>query len=117
MPPPGARGPAYIVPPNEYGPLDQTDLNRTVFLNPLGRWSIIREMEPDWPWQQGGCPRGEGGCPVPGPARRLHRDINVSCNFLSSRRLQKPRQRTGGRAGVGCIWVLFSIYLLIIFDT
>ena len=48
VPPPGARGPAYIAPPNEFGPSDQTDLNRTVFLNPLGWWSIIREAEPDW---------------------------------------------------------------------
>ena len=31
----------------------------------------------------------------------LHRDINVPCNFLSARRLQKPRERTGGRAGPG----------------
>jgi len=31
----------------------------------------------------------------------LHRDINVPHNFLSSRRLQKPRERTGGRAGPG----------------
>ena len=69
MPPLGARGPAYIVPPNEYGPSDQTDLNRMVFLNPLGRWSIIRETELDWPGQQGGRLRGEGGHPVPGPAR------------------------------------------------
>ena len=41
------QGSAYIAPPNECGPLDQTDLNRTVFLDPLGRWSIIREAEPD----------------------------------------------------------------------
>ena len=45
---PGARGPAYIALSNERGPSDQTDLNRTVFINPLGRWSIIREVEPDW---------------------------------------------------------------------
>ena len=32
--PPGARGSAYIVLPIEYGPSDQTDINRTVFLNP-----------------------------------------------------------------------------------
>ena len=34
----------------------------------------------------------------------LHRDINVCANFLSSRRLQKPWERTGGRAGprAGC---------------
>ena len=31
----------------------------------------------------------------------LHRDINVCANFLSSRRLQKLRERTGGRAGPG----------------
>ena len=60
-------GVVYIVPPNEYGPSDQTDLNRMVFLNPLGQWSIIREMKPDWLRQQGGRPRGEGGRPAPGP--------------------------------------------------
>ena len=69
MSPPGARGPAYIAALNECGPSDQTDLNRIVFLNPLGRWSIIREVEPDWLPEQGGRPRGEGGRPVLGPAR------------------------------------------------
>ena len=69
MPPPGARGSAYIVLPNEYGPLDQTDINRTVFLNPLGRWSIIRKVEPDWLSGQGGRPSGDGGRPAPGPVR------------------------------------------------
>ena len=63
----GARGAAYIVPPNEYGPSDQTDLNRTVFLNLLGRWSMICEAEPDWLSGQGEHPRGEGGHPAPGP--------------------------------------------------
>jgi len=58
MPPPGARGPAYITLPNEREPLDQTDLNRTVFLNLLGRWSIIRVAGADWPLGQGGHPRG-----------------------------------------------------------
>ena len=67
--PPRARGSAYIVPPNEYGPSDQTDLNRTVFLNPLGRWSMIREVEFDWLSGQGGRLRGEGGRPGPGPVR------------------------------------------------
>jgi len=60
--PPTARGSAYIVPPNEYGPSDQTDLNRMLFLNPLGRWSMIREAEPDWL-------SGHGGRPAPGSAR------------------------------------------------
>ena len=44
---PGARGPAYIALPNERGLSDQTDLNRMVFLHPLGQWSIIHEAEPD----------------------------------------------------------------------
>ena len=63
--PPGARGSVYIVPPNEYGPLDEIDLNRMVFLNPLGRWSLIRETEFDWLSGQGGRPREEGGRPAP----------------------------------------------------
>ena len=62
MPPREARGLAYIALPNERGPSDQTDLNRTVFLNPLGRWSIIREASADWPL-------GQGGRPTPGPAQ------------------------------------------------
>jgi len=49
VPPPGARGLAYIVPSSESGPSDETDINRTVFLDPLGRWSMIREVERDWP--------------------------------------------------------------------
>ena len=56
VPPPGARGPAYIALRNECGPSDQTDLNRTVFLDPLGRWSIIREAEPDWSKMTGRAP-------------------------------------------------------------
>ena len=63
------QGSAFIVPPNEYGPSDQTDINRTVFLNPLGRWSMIREVERDWPSGQGGHPRGEGGRPAHGSAQ------------------------------------------------
>jgi len=50
------RGSAYIVLPNECGPSDQTDVNRTVFLDPLGRWSMIREVDPDWELQEGGRP-------------------------------------------------------------
>jgi len=65
--PPGARGPAYIASPNDCGPSDQTDLNRTVFLDPLGRWSMIREAGPDWPRHLGGRPRGEAGPLPPGP--------------------------------------------------
>jgi len=62
--PQGARGSAYIVLPNECGPSDQTDINHTVFLNPLGRWSTIREAEPDWLLGQGG---DRAGAMPPGP--------------------------------------------------
>jgi len=58
----GATGPAYIALPNERGPSDQTDLNCIVFLNPLGRWSIIHEAGADWPLGQGGRPRGARAC-------------------------------------------------------
>jgi len=69
MPPPGAKGPAYIALPNECGPSDQTDLNRMVFFNPLGRWSIIRETGADWPPGQGraGALGGRAGALPPGP--------------------------------------------------
>jgi len=67
--PPRARGSAYVVLPNDCGPSDQIDINRTVFLDPLGRWSMIREVEADWSLDQGGRPRGEGGRPAPGPVR------------------------------------------------
>jgi len=65
----GWRGLAYIVPSSEFGLSDQTDINRTVFLDPLGRWSIIREVDCDWPRGQGGRPRGEGGRPALEPVR------------------------------------------------
>ena len=39
---------AYIVFLDESRPSDQTDINCTVFLDPLGRWSIIRETGPIW---------------------------------------------------------------------
>ena len=58
----GARGLAYITLPNERGLSDQTGLNRAVFLDLLGRWSIILEAEPDWL-------SGQGGRPIPGPTQ------------------------------------------------
>jgi len=67
--PPGARGSAYIVLPSECGPSDQTDINGTIFFDPLGRWSMIREFEADWPRGQGRHLRGEGGRPAPEPVR------------------------------------------------
>jgi len=67
MPPPGARGPAYIALPNERGSSDQTDLNRMVFLNPLGRWSIILEAGADSLPGLGGRSRGRAGALPSGP--------------------------------------------------
>ena len=60
--PPGARGSGFVVPSSECEPLDQTDIDWTVILDPLGRWSLVREESPD-PTLQG------GGRPVPGPVR------------------------------------------------
>jgi len=54
---------------SEYGPSDQTDINHTVFLDPLGRWRMIHEVGCDWPRGQGGRLRWEGGRPAPEPVR------------------------------------------------
>ena len=43
----GWKGLDYIVLSSEFGPSDQTDIDRMVFLDPLGRWSIIREVDRD----------------------------------------------------------------------
>ena len=59
---PGARGSGFIVPSSESGPLGQTDIDWTVILDPLGRWSNIPKESPDWTL----C---EGGRPVPEPSR------------------------------------------------
>ena len=69
MPPPGVWGLDYIVRSGESGPLDQTDIDRVVFLNPLGRWNIIPEVDSDWGSGQGGRLGRLGGRPVPGPVR------------------------------------------------
>ena len=44
-----------------------------VILDPLRRWSIIREIERDWPQEVGGHPVGQGGRPVSGPDSPLLR--------------------------------------------
>ena len=56
--PPGARGSGFIVPSSEREPLDQTDIDWMVILDPLGRWSLVRRKSFDW------CPEG-GGRPGP----------------------------------------------------
>jgi len=60
----GWRGLDYIVLSSEFRPSDQTDIDHTVFLDPLGRWSTIQEFGSDWPRGQDGRPRGEGGRPT-----------------------------------------------------
>ena len=57
---PGARGSGFIVPSSEREPLDQTDIDWTVILDPLGQWSVVREKSSDWH-------PGGGGRPGPGP--------------------------------------------------
>ena len=65
--PPGARGSGFIVPSGEREPLDQTDIDWTVILDPLGRWSVVREKSPVWSTEGGRRPGPQGGCPRPGP--------------------------------------------------
>ena len=67
--PPGARGSGFIVPTDKHGPLDQTDIDWTVILDPLGRWSVVREKSLEPSPRGGGRPGQLGGRPVPGPVR------------------------------------------------
>ena len=92
---PRARGPAYIVLSDESGPSDQTDIDWTVILDPLGRWSMIPEVDSDWAPQEGGRPSPLGGLPGQGPVlpllrsrgfwslldgRKLHGSLISLCN-------------------------------------
>jgi len=45
--PPGARGSGFIVPSSERELLDQTNIDWTVILDPLGRWSLVPEKSSD----------------------------------------------------------------------
>jgi len=40
----GARGSSFMVLSSEREPLDQTDIDWTVILDPLGRWSLVRKV-------------------------------------------------------------------------
>jgi len=61
--------------------------------------------------ERGTCTSFTRWCDPPGGKHRqygrkahtsgLHRDINVPRNYLTSRRLQKPRERSGGETGPG----------------
>ena len=64
----GWRSLDYIVLSSEFGPSDQTDTDRMVFLDPLGRWSIIQEFGSDWTPGHGGHPRGRAGALPPSPS-------------------------------------------------
>ena len=65
--PPGARGSGFIVPSSEREPLDQTDIDWTVILDPLDQWNVVCEESPDWHPEGGGRPGPQGGRPGPGP--------------------------------------------------
>jgi len=77
--PPGPRGSGFIVPSSEREPLDQTDIDWIVILDPLGRWSVVYEESPDWSLAGGRRPGPQGGRPGPGPVRPPLR----SCGFWS----------------------------------
>jgi len=67
--PAGSRGSGFIVPSSEREPLDQTDIDWMVIIDPLGRWSVVREKSPERSPEGGGHPGQLGGRPVPGPVR------------------------------------------------
>ena len=45
--PPGARVSGFIVPSSEREPLDQTDIDWAVILDPLGQWTLVPEKSSD----------------------------------------------------------------------
>ena len=67
--PPGARGSGFIVPSSEHEPLDQTDIDWTIILDPLCWWRLVPEESPDPTPGGGGRPGQLGGRRVPGPVR------------------------------------------------
>jgi len=67
--PPGARGSDFIVPSSEREPLDQTDIDWIVILDPLGWWNVVCENSSDWHPGGGRRPGPQGGRPRPGPFR------------------------------------------------
>jgi len=65
--PQGWRGLGDIVFSSEFGPLDKTDIDCMVLIDPLGWWSVVPKQSPDPTPGQGGRPRGVGGRPAPEP--------------------------------------------------
>jgi len=83
----GARVSGFIVPSGEREPLDQTDIDWTVILDPLGRWSVVCEESPDWHPTEDGRPGPQGGRPGPGPFRPLLRSRGF-WSLLDGRKLR-----------------------------
>jgi len=67
--PPGAMRSGFIVPSSEREPLDKTDIDWMVILDPLGWWSVVREKSSDWNPGGGGRPGPQGRHPGLGPFR------------------------------------------------
>jgi len=63
------QGVWFYSPSSEREPSDQTDIDWTVILDPLGRWSVVREKSSDSNPGGGGRPGPQGGRPGPGPFR------------------------------------------------
>ena len=85
--PRGARGSGFIVPSSEREPLDQTDIDWMVILDPLGRWNVVCEKSPERSPEGGGRPGPQGGSPGPGPFRPLLRSRGF-WSLLDGRKLR-----------------------------
>ena len=64
----GWRGLAYIVPSSEFGPSDQTDIDRTVFLDTLGSGARSRRLVVIGPEARAGAQGGRAGTLPPSPS-------------------------------------------------
>jgi len=69
--PPGARGSGFIVPSSEREPLDQTDIDWMVILDPLVQWNVVCEKSPYWHPREGRRPGQLGRRLGPGSVRPL----------------------------------------------
>jgi hypothetical protein len=66
MPPPGAKGLAYIALKEAPQSSDQTDLDLRLIFIVKGGGSMIQEVEPDWLYWWGERPNPLGGRPASG---------------------------------------------------
>ena len=105
--PPGARRSGFIVPSSECEPLDQTDIDWMVILDPLGQWSVVHEKISDWHPGESGRPGPQGERPGPGPFR----PPICSCGFWS---LLDGRKLRGALISL-CnpdMWAFLSYFLI-----